>query len=83
MSNGRIHDSIPRTDHFGARLALLRWHMGWNQKEAAQECGISQTAWRGWELEGRDPRDLVGVVGQICKRTGVDEYWMLTGKTRP
>jgi transcriptional regulator with XRE-family HTH domain len=72
---------IPRTDKFGARLALLRWHMGWNQKEAAAACGLSQASWRGWETEGRDPRDLVGTVSKICERTGVDEYWMLTGKT--
>lgn len=82
MTDGNMDTSIPRTDHFGARLALLRWHMGWNQKEAAKECGLSHTSWRGWELEGRDPRNFASVVSHICARTGVDEYWMLTGKTR-
>ncbi|MFJ6314046.1 helix-turn-helix domain-containing protein [Pseudarthrobacter oxydans] len=72
---------IPNTDTFGARLALLRWRMGWNQKEAALACGLSQASWRGWELDGRGPRDLAEVASKIASRTGVDEYWILTGKT--
>lgn len=82
MTNGHCGFEIPRTDKFGARLALLRWHMKWNQKEAAASCGISQASWRGWESDGREPRDLVGTVEKICAATGVDEYWMLTGKER-
>lgn len=56
--------------------------MKWNQKEAAAACGISQASWRGWESEGRDPRNLIEVVEKICAATNVDEYWMLTGKER-
>lgn len=72
---------IPSTDTFGARLALIRWRMGWNQKEAALACGLSQASWRGWELSGRGPRDLADVASKISMRTGVDEYWILTGKS--
>ena len=72
---------IPSTDTFGARLALVRWRMGWNQKEAALACGLSQASWRGWELDGRGPRDLADVAARISARTGVDDYWILTGKS--
>lgn len=72
---------IPNTETFGARLALVRWRMGWNQKEAALACGLSQASWRGWELDGRGPRDLAEVAAKISSRTGVDDYWILTGKT--
>ncbi|QYC54958.1 Cro protein [Arthrobacter phage Popper] len=83
MSTQPTHEEswIPSTDTFGARLALVRWRMGWNQKEAALACGISQPTWRGWELEGRGPRDLADVAARIAARTGVDEYWIMTGKT--
>lgn len=72
---------IPNTDTFGARLALLRWRMGWNQKEAALACGLSQASWRGWELDGRGPRDLAEVASKIAERTGADKYWIITGET--
>lgn len=83
MSTQPTHEEswIPSTDTFGARLALVRWRMGWNQKEAALACGLSQASWRGWELNGRGPRDLADVAARISDRTGVDDYWILTGKT--
>ena len=77
----QMHESfVPRTNSFGARLALIRWQMGWNMKEAALACGFSQQSWRGWELQGHDPRGFAEVAERIAKRTGIDEYWILTGK---
>jgi transcriptional regulator with XRE-family HTH domain len=75
--NGKF---VPRTNSFGARLALIRWQMGWNMKEAALACGFSQQSWRGWELQGHDPRGFAEVAERIAERTGVDEYWILTVK---
>lgn len=78
-----MHESwVPKTDAFGARLALIRWKMGWNMKEAALACGFSQQSWRGWELQGYDPRGLQRVAEQIAARTGVDDYWIMTGRER-
>ena len=71
---------IPRTDDFGARLALVRWKMGWNLKEAALACGLSPQSWREWEMQGRAPRNQVEVSEKISERTGVDDYWILTGR---
>ncbi|WP_354187842.1 helix-turn-helix transcriptional regulator [Arthrobacter sp. UYCu712] len=77
----QMHESfVPRTNSFGARLALIRWQMGWNMKEAALACGFSQQSWRGWELQGHDPRGFAEVAERISERTGIDEYWILTGK---
>lgn len=77
----QIHGKfVPRTNTFGARLALIRWQMGWNMKEAALACGFSQQSWRGWELQGHDPRGFAEVAERIAQATGVDEYWILTGK---
>lgn len=71
---------VPRTSSFGARLALIRWQMGWNMKEAALACGFSQQSWRGWEVGGHDPRGFSDVAERIADRTGIDEFWILTGK---
>lgn len=74
---------VPTTGTFGARLALLRHEMRWNLKEAALACGVPQASWREWELKGRDPRGLQEIVAKIAERTGVDDYWLLTGKYLP
>lgn len=74
---------VPDTQAFGARLALIRHEMRWNLKEAALACGLPQGSWREWELKGRDPRGIQEVVARICHGTGVDEYWLLTGKGDP
>lgn len=74
---------VPDTSTFGARLALVRQRMGWNLKEAALACGLPQASWREWELKGRDPRGIQTIVEKIAERTGVDDYWLLTGKTTP
>ena len=69
---------IPTTDTFGARLALVRNAMGWNMKEAADECGINQTSWGNWE-QGVEPRGLAKAITKIVMRTGVDRDWLLWG----
>ena len=69
---------IPTTDTFGARLALVRNAMGWNMKEAADECGINPTSWGNWE-QGSRPRDLLKAVTDIAHKTGVDREWLLWG----
>ncbi|WP_143588469.1 helix-turn-helix domain-containing protein [Tersicoccus sp. Bi-70] len=71
---------IPTTETFAARLALIRWRMGWNMKEAALACGFPQQVWRGWELHNRSPRHFAEIAQQISERTGVDDYWIMTGK---
>jgi hypothetical protein len=63
-------------DDFGARLALVRHRMRWNVKEAALACGLPAASWRGWELEGRPPRDYLGTVTRIARRTGCDMVWL-------
>lgn len=49
-------------------------------KEAALACGFSQQSWRGWEVGGHDPRGFSDVAERIADRTGIDEFWILTGK---
>ena len=70
----------PTTDEFGARLALIRWAQGWNQKEASLACNLPAASWREWELSGRTPRNLVEVAEKIAARTGYSDYWIMTGK---
>lgn len=74
---------VPDLAEFGARLALIRWQMSWNQKEAALACRLPAGSWREWELSGRAPRNLVQVAAKIHEATGVDEYWIITGKPTP
>lgn len=72
---------VPRPDTFGARLALVRWRMGWNLKEAALACGFPEGNWREWETNGRVPRNIAEVALQISEHTrGVDDYWLMTGR---
>lgn len=68
---------MPDDEAFGARLALVRQRMGWgNVKEAALACGLPVESWRGWERDGRLPRDLVGTCRAIAQRTGADVNWL-------
>lgn len=76
------HTAVPSTESFGARLALIRWQMSWNAKEAALACNLSPQSWREWELSGRRPHNFVEVAQQIAERTGIDDYWIMTGKTK-
>lgn len=73
---------IPDTGTFGARLALVRWRMGWNLKEAERECGITQNLWSNWEA-GSMPRDYIEAVAKIVWRTRVDRMWLMTGEGSP
>lgn len=74
---------VPTTTEFGARLALLRWQMRWNMKEAALACGLPPQNWRQWELMISMPRNLVEVATRISDRTKCDLYWLLTGRITP
>lgn len=67
---------IPDTDSFGARLALLRHHMGWNIAQAARECGFAEASWREWELNGAIPRKHRDVALQIYAVTGAHLAWL-------
>lgn len=73
---------VPDVDSFGARLILVRHRMGWNMKEAALACGLPQASWRGWEVDGNRPRDLVDVCRKIAKRTGASYDWLLDGRVQ-
>lgn len=66
-------------DSFGARLALVRQHHGWNVKQAAEACGINVESWRLWETRGRKPRDLYEAVEKIARVAGCNELWLLAG----
>lgn len=70
---------IPR-DTFGARLALVRQHMGWNTAQAAAACGLGDVNWRKWE-HGRSPRNVHEVARQIADRTGCDYSWLMLGSS--
>ena len=74
---------VATDETFGARLALVRQRMGWgNVKEAALACGIPVQSWRGWERDGRQPRDYLETCRKIADETGCDLLW-LTGLERP
>lgn len=69
---------VPDDGQFGARLALVRQRMGWgNVKEAALACGLPVESWRGWERDGRLPRDLIGAGRAVAARTGCDLGWLI------
>ncbi len=67
-------------DTFGSRLAQVRQRMGWNIKEAAQECGLPPQSWRNWE-SGHAPRDLAEVCRKISEHTGVSAEWLVFGQS--
>lgn len=63
---------------FGARLALIRQHMGWgNLKEAAVACGIPVESWRSWERDGVLPRRYLESCAQIARVAGCDYGWLV------
>lgn len=70
--------SLPVIPEFGARLAHIRWAMGWNQKRAAVECGISQSTWARYEAAGGP--DLYGIAEKVSARTGWPMGWLLDVK---
>ena len=65
---------------FGARLALIRQHMGWgNVADAAKACGVPVASWRNWERDNRAPRQITLIAKQISTATGCDYLWLLLG----
>lgn len=83
MTNKAVNPNwIPDTATFGARLALIRWRMGWNLKEAAVECNLTQNSWGNWE-DGVMPRNYIAVVNRIVLRTQVNKIWLMTGEGSP
>jgi hypothetical protein len=67
---------------FGARLALIRHHNGWNIKEAATACGLPPQSWRGWEIQGHEPHRRTTIAMTIATRTGCDYLWLVHGPSR-
>lgn len=65
-------------DTFSSRLALVRNHLHWNVKEAADACGINDQTWRNWE-EGSLPRDITATARKIAAATGCDARWLILG----
>jgi hypothetical protein len=68
---------------FGARLALVRQHKGWNRKQAAETCAIDPATWNGWETRGVRPRGFAEECAKISAATGADYFWLMTGTTPP
>jgi hypothetical protein len=80
LRNGHPTGWIPDTSTFGARLALVRQHMGWgNVKQAAQLCSIAPETWRTWERDNIEPKSLVSACMKIAGVTGVDYRWLALG----
>jgi transcriptional regulator with XRE-family HTH domain len=73
---------VPSADTFGARLALVRQHLGLNVKAAAERAGLDHSSWGTWE-RGRQPRDMVDKARQISGALGCDFIWLLTGSAEP
>lgn len=71
---------VPSADSFGARLALVRQHLGLNVKAAAERAGLDHSSWGTWE-RGRQPRDLLDKARQISEALGCDFIWLLTGSS--
>lgn len=74
------HDDDPWVpiDSFGARLALVRQHLGLNVKEAAKRCDINDQSWRNWEA-GKAPRGMDRVARKIATALAVDYTWLMVG----
>src|SRR5687768_8225624 len=69
---------VPDDSTFGARLALVRWRLGWNVKEAADICGINDQSWRNWEGGGH-PRDYIATCEKIATTTNCSMMWLVGG----
>lgn len=65
---------------FGSRLAMVRWRMGWNIKEAALACKLPAASWRDWELAGSMPRRYIDVCSTVAEVTGADRDWLIDGR---
>lgn len=60
---------------FGARLALIRQHFGWNVVEAAKACDLDDGSWHNWE-RGKGTRKFEEVTRQIALATNCDLGWL-------
>ncbi len=67
---------------FGTRLVMVRRHLGWNIRDAAEATGIDDGSWSNWE-RGVSPRDMARVVRKIHDATGVDMGWLMWGSGSP
>lgn len=67
-----------RFDSFGARLWLLRTHLGWNKKYLAEVTGISAHNLGQWE-NGANPRDVVASAKMVAAATDSDYLWLVAG----
>ena len=65
-------------DTFGARLRMLRHHLGVSVDEIADRCGFRHATWSKWE-HGTAPRGMNRVVERIAAVTGVDREWLMWG----
>lgn len=72
-----ITEWVP-TDSWGLRLAMVRQVMGWNTSRAAEECGLKEATWRGWEA-GVSPQRMERRARAIADRTGCSYTWLLAG----
>lgn len=81
-TTGNAEPWIQQDSDFGARLALIRYRMGWNIKEAARECGLPAATWRLWEIDGALPRNIITIAMTISTRTGCDYLWLVHGPAR-
>jgi transcriptional regulator with XRE-family HTH domain len=71
---------VPSTESFGARLALVRNHLGLNVAKAAELAGEDDSNWQNWE-RGVKPRDMVDKARKISEALGCNFLWLLTGST--
>lgn len=65
-------------DTFGARLALVRQHLGLNVLEAAKRCELNDDSWRNWEA-GKGVRNMDKVARKIADALNVDYTWLMAG----
>lgn len=70
-------DWIPE-DTFGARLALVRQHRGWNTTQAADAAGLNDQSWRNWE-HGKSVQRFELVCRKIAAASGCSLTWLLQG----
>lgn len=74
---------IPDDTTFGARLALVRQHMGWgNVAEAARACGLDRESWRKWEQTDRTPHRYITICIAIATAANVDLDWLIRGSKK-
>ncbi len=68
---------VPSAESFGARLALIRNHLGgWNVSRTAKLCALDAQSWRSWEA-GHHPRDYPTVCQRIADATGCSLGWLM------